>query len=141
MIKVTIELIRKWFLRAAWAPIAVLLVQQLFSRSNEIDLLMHFFGGAAMAFFFYQGALVFDSFLGRPLPILRHLLAFGLTCAVIIAWELGELTSDRLIGSRFQASIAETMGDQLCGVLGSIIVLGCIAIIEHWGRTSARQTE
>ena len=98
---------------------------------------MHFFGGAAMAFFFYQGFLVCDSLLGRLLPIVRHLLAFGLTCCVIIAWELGELTSDSMVGTRFQASIAETMGDQFCGVIGSIFILGCIAIIERFGWTPA----
>lgn len=101
---------------------------------------MHFFGGAAMAFFFYQGILVCDSFLGRPLPIVRHLLALGLTCAVVIAWELGELTSDALLGSQFQASIPETMGDQFCGVIGSILMLGHIAAIEHLRRKSGGQT-
>lgn len=139
--KIAFDLVSKWFVRAAWAPVAVVLVQQLFSRSNETDLLMHFFGGAAMAFFFYQGTLVFDSLLGRPLPILRHLLVLGLICGVVIAWELLELTSDRLFDSRFQASISETMGDQFCGVLGSTVILGGIAVIERWGRTTASHSE
>ena len=74
-----------WFLRAAWAPIAVVLVQQIVARFYDIDWLMHFFGGAAMAFFFYQGLLLWESSIGRLLPIVRHLLAFGLTCGVVIA--------------------------------------------------------
>lgn len=94
-----------------------------------------------MSFFFYQGILVFDYFLGQPLPILRYLLAFGLTCGVVILWELGELTSDRLIGSQFQASIAETMGDQFCGVIGSIFMLACVATIKRFGWASDRQTK
>lgn len=94
-----------------------------------------------MAFFFYQGILVFHSVLGRLRPILQHLLAFGLTCGVVIIWELGESASDRLAGSRFQASIAETMGDQFFGVIGSIVMLVCIASVEHFGRRSDIQSE
>ncbi len=98
---------------------------------------MHFFGGAAMAFFFYQGLLLWESSIGRLLPIVRHLLAFGLTCGVVIAWELTEFTSDRLFETRFQASIPETMGDQLSGVIGAIFILGCIALFascQNWER-------
>lgn len=126
-----------WFLRAAWAPIAVVLVQQIVARFYDIDWLMHFFGGAAMAFFFYQGLLLWESSIGRLLPIVRHLLAFGLTCGVVIAWELTEFTSDRLFETRFQASIPETMGDQLSGVIGAIFILGCIALFascQNWER-------
>lgn len=102
---------------------------------------MHFFGGAAMTFFFYQGLIVFNERLGQPLPFLCYLLAFGLTCGVVILWELAELLSDRLIGSRFQASIAETMADQFCGVVGSVFILICIALTDRFGFTqSGRST-
>lgn len=93
-----------------------------------------------MAFFIYEGILVFDSFLGRLLPIVRHLLTFGLTCGVVIAWELGELASDRLLGSGFQASVAETMADQFCGVIGSIMLLVCIAVFGRVGPAPVGQT-
>lgn len=132
MINNSIQLAYQWIVRAAWAPIAVVLIQQLFSRSTAFDYVMHFFGGAAMGFFVYQGVVVFDSDLGRPFPIVRHLLAFGLTCGVVIAWEVGELMSDRFLGSTFQASATETTVDQFCGVVGSTFILLCIALIDRF---------
>ncbi|MCC7306574.1 MAG: hypothetical protein IT173_03340 [Acidobacteria bacterium] len=123
------QFLYRWFLRAAWAPIAVVLVQQIVARFYDIDWLMHFFGGAAMAYFFYQGLRLWELSVGRLLAIVRYLLAFGLTCGVVIAWELTEFTADRLFDTRFQASIPETMGDQLSGVIGAMFILGCIAVV------------
>ena len=127
-----VELILRWGIRGAWAPITVIVIQQLFSRSYEFDWLMHFFGGAAIAFFLYQGMLVFDAFFARPLRILLYIIVFGMTCSVVIAWEVGELVSDRFLGSQFQASVAETIIDQVCGVFGAIILLACTAAVEYF---------
>lgn len=127
----SLHLFYVWLLKAAWAPIIVVVIQQLFSRSYQTDFVMHFFGGVAMAFFLYKGIIIFGVPLGRPVPLVRYLLAFGGTCWVVIAWELGELASDRLIGTGFQASAAETMVDQFCGVLGSIAFIGFTCIVER----------
>jgi len=110
--------------QAAWAPIGVLLLHAIvvrISHRQELNWMVHALGGAAMAFFLYHGAVVSERHLGRLRPLAQYLLAFGLTCAVAVAWECGEF----VLGN--QDGLTDTMGDLFFGALGASLSLLLVA--------------
>ena len=110
--------------QAAWAPIGVLLLHAFITRTayrQELNWLVHALGGAAMAYFLYHGVLLGERYLGRLRPLAQYLLAFGLTCAVAVAWEVAEFWLGNPLG------LADTMGDLVFGLVGAGATLLLIA--------------
>lgn len=114
-------------LRAAWAPVAVYVlhavVAGLYRHEPYVDPVMHFLGGAAMAFFISAACTNDVKVLGAPSRLAVELMSFGLTCAVGLIWELGELFSDRFLGSHTQVSVANTLRDLALDALGAVAYL------------------
>ena len=113
--------------QAAWAPLCVLVLHEaaarLLGHEPYVDPAMHFLGGAAAAFFIRYAASVADRLVGAPTEAALDLLAFGLTCAVALLWELGEFAADRFIGTHVQRGLENTMRDLVLGLVGAILYL------------------
>lgn len=110
--------------QAAWAPIGVVVLHAVVARTayrQDLDWLMHSLGGAAMAFFLYEATRVWERYLGRLYPLARYLIAFGLTCAVAIGWEVAEF----FLGN--QGGLGETIADLIFGMLGAGLTVTLMA--------------
>ena len=115
---------------AAWAPIAVLILGAIIVRlpdARELYWPLHVFGGAALAFFFFQAIGIAAGSLGRLAPLGRYLMAFALACTVAVLWEIGEFIWDDIAGTQLQEGLADTMIDLICGLCGAGVALGLIA--------------
>lgn len=119
---------------AAWAPILVLMLHAIVLRTPwrmNLDWLLHFLGGAATAFFLFHAARLLTQVLGHFRMPTHYLLAFGLTCAIAVGWEIVEFLSDQILGTQVQHSLSETMWDLICGVLGAAFSLVCVLLLAH----------
>jgi hypothetical protein len=125
--RILISIIRK----AAWPGVVVLIAHailgKLFGHEPIVDPVMHFLGGGACAFFVVALVRLRPRWFGELPPLTSYLLAFGLTSAVAVLWELGEFLSDLYLGTRTHTSIASTLRDLLNGLLGSLVF-----IAAHW---------
>jgi hypothetical protein len=81
-------------IKAAWAPPAVFflhsLAAQQWGHEPYVDPIMHFSGGMAMAFFFWQSAKYCQRYLGNPSVMVLACIAFGMAAFTAIAWEIME---------------------------------------------------
>jgi uncharacterized membrane protein YjdF len=129
--------------RAAWAPLAVIVAHWLVMRSPWSDPLngvVHFSGGAAAAYFIFHAAIYFERWLGKLAPIAHILLAFGLTCAIAIGWEIAEFAFDQLMRTRIQMDLVDTMRDLICGVLGAMSALAFVRRVAETTEGVSRRT-
>jgi hypothetical protein len=128
-----LRLIWSAFRDAAWAPALVLLFRweafQLGIR-RELDHVIHFSGGLAIAYFLYRVIRMASPWLGEVRPFTRHVLAFTAACTVAVFWEFAEYASDVFLGTHIQYSVAETLQDLIYGTLGAACCLGLIALFE-----------
>lgn len=113
--------------QAAWAPLTVLLVHavaaSLLGHPRNLDPLMHFAGGAAVAYFVFCACDVCHRYVGALPQLTTFVLVFTGTCTIALFWEFGEYLSDAFLGTRVQASLAETMSDLLLGAAGAVVYL------------------
>ncbi len=111
----------------AWAPITVFVAHEvaggIFGHEPYVDPVMHFLGGAAMAYFLRRVAKLSPRLLGSPSALALDLLAFGMTGFVAIVWEFGELGSDIFLGTNIQFSAANTLRDLGLGLGGAVLAL------------------
>lgn len=117
---------------AAWAPIFVLILHAIVLRTPwrlSLDWLLHFLGGASTAYFLFYAARLLPQVLGHLRMLTHYMLAFGLTCAIAVGWEVVEFSSDQILGTQVQQSLVETMRDLICGVLGAVFSLVCILML------------
>jgi hypothetical protein len=125
-------LLRRIFLAGAWAPSLLFALHLVldygldaYIRWPPVDIPMHFFGGLAIAYF-SSGAFraLFAAEVGpRIRAPLELLLAFGLTAAAALVWELAEYASDALLGTRFVFGVRDTMKDMALGLAGGALLL------------------
>jgi hypothetical protein len=113
--------------QAAWAPLTVLVVHavaaSLLGHPRNLDPLMHFAGGAAVAYFFFCACYISHRYVGALPQLATFVLVFTGTCTIALFWEFGEYLSDAFLGTRVQASLAETMSDLLFGTAGAVVYL------------------
>ena len=112
--------------RTVAAPLAVLIGHAVFGKilGHEplVDPVSHFAGGMAAAYVMWAVFRVATR-LGTPSDSAVDLMAVGGTSLVALAWELGELASDLIVGSTTQTSPANTLRDLGLGVLGAGVVI------------------
>ncbi len=116
--------------QALWAPAAVFFFHSMASRSlghePYVDPVAHFFGGIAIAFFFWKSANCCQYYLGS-LPLITHaLLAFGLATFTAVAWEFMEFfmfvfTYGETSAQQWRATM---MRDLFLGISGAALFLG-----------------
>lgn len=88
---------------------------------------MHLLGGAVIAYFFdtvidYADRRGIVHVGGRGAA---RIMVFGLVAASVVVWEFAEFTADTLFHAGAQCGLADTMKDQLLGLIGGI---ACIAV-------------
>jgi len=127
--------IKKLFYKACWAPIVVLLlhngIAKLWGHKPSLDPAMHFLGGAAMAYFFYQALLIGHALFGDPKPFARSFIVFCAAVTVAVFWEFLEFIGGKTTGNSVQTSVEETMYDLLLGAGGALLYLCISAIIKR----------
>jgi hypothetical protein len=131
---------------ALWAPVAVVVVHWVAGRQwghePYVDPVMHFMGGAAVAFFFLRAAECGRRYLGDLSLLARALLALGLSALAAVAWEFGEFLLDRYRWGPLQRGLTNTMRDLFLGVGGALLYIGTHAVFaRRHDRAGARCTK
>ena len=117
---------------AAWAPISVFVLHVVFARifghEPYVDPVIHFLGGAAIAFFFWCCVEAAPGLVGAPTRLAINALVIGLATLAAVLWELGELMSDILLGTNIQHSAPNTRRDLSLGVAGAVVfvIVHCV---------------
>lgn len=109
--------------RTAWAPALVVLAHRVaggaFGHEPVVDPIMHFCGGAAIAYVAWRGVARERRLVGDLTPLGTVLLCVGLATVAAVGWELAEFLVDRSAGSNMQRGLANTMRDLLLGMSGA----------------------
>lgn len=125
-----------------WAPLVVIVLHYIaggiFGHEPYVDPIMHFSGGAAAAFFFWQAATCSKGILGNLTPLALALLAFGLASAAAVGWEIAEFASDVFLRTNIQRDIANTMRDLILGLLGAGFLVSGRLVINAFSRKPGR---
>lgn len=122
------------FRDAAWALALVLLFRWgafVLGVRQQLDHVIHFSGGFAMAYFLYRVIRMASPYLGELRPFTRYVLAFAGTCTVALFWEFSEFASDIFLKTHIQYSVAETLDDLIFGTLGAACCLALIAVVTR----------
>ncbi|MCR4295183.1 MAG: hypothetical protein NUW21_06585 [Elusimicrobia bacterium] len=112
---------------AGWPPSLVFAAHCLLSlafnaydQMPSLDVPMHLLGGLAIAYFFHAFIRYGDR-LGLVRVGSRRaemIMVFGLVAAATVVWELAEFLADHYFHLGAQPSVANTMKDQLMGLVG-----------------------
>lgn len=115
--------LKQLLIRAGWAPISVVLLHAgvvgFTGHERSLDFLIHFLGGAAIAYFLSHALAIWKSTFENLGFFARSLTVFCFTCTVALFWEFAEFLSGSLTGIYTQLSLEETMGDLFMGCLGA----------------------
>jgi len=130
-------LIWKIIRAGAWLPVLVYGTHLLMSRVfytyaawPDVDIIMHFAGGFAIAFF-VSGcfrALPREEVKRSRIVLLELLLIGSLTTTSAVFWEFREFANDLWFGTNSQVSLANTMQDLAVGIMGA----GLLVLIRAW---------
>jgi hypothetical protein len=135
LIKSMFSNIKRLFLKAAWAPFAILLlhngISKFFGHKPSLDPTMHLLGGFAIAYFFYQAIQIGNTWFGNPKPMAHLFLTYCISVTVTVFWEFLEFAGDRTTGGKVQSSVTETMYDLLLGSIGALLFLIISAILYN----------
>jgi hypothetical protein len=115
---------------AAWAPLLVFClflaaagIFDAYTRFPPLDVATHFFGGVAVAYFFWCASANAQSVAGHLPNVSQTGLAFGCTAGTTILWEIFEFLSDRFVGTRLQHGAEDTWLDIIFGLAGGVAYL------------------
>ncbi len=125
--------------RVGWAPVAVLVFHEWLVHTpyrQQLDFLMHYSGGVAIAFFLWHALDCFAHWFGRLTVFARYLFTFALACTVGLFWEFAELYSDVVYGTHIQHSIPETMRDLVADATGALTTLMLIWLVRCFVKKS-----
>jgi len=126
------SLVAEFFARAAWFPCLVFAVHvflyvvvRFYDRFPAFDMVTHFTGGVAIAYFFSGslGLLGRRGVIGMPDAIVRALLVFTLTVTAAMFWEFAEYGFDFLFSTHIQVDLLDTLSDMALGVFGGLCFL------------------
>lgn len=119
--------------RAGWAPVAVLIFHRAIMHSpyrQQLDFVMHYSGGVAIAFFLWHTLDCFAHWFGQLTLFARYLFTFALACTVGLFWEFAELFSDVVYGTHIQHSIHETLRDLVADATGALTTLTLVFLVR-----------
>ena len=114
-----------------WAPFGVVLFHVTlaeFGLTHRFDHLLHFLGGAAIAYFFSRFLALLSLIPTTSHSWLIYAATFTSSCTAALFWEFVEFASDTFLHTNVQQSLSETMLDLLFGVLGATSSLTLIAL-------------
>ncbi len=133
--------LRQLMLRAAWAPLLVLVIHQIVARTSmrqALDFWMHYSGGVAIAFFLWHTLDCLETWFGRLTAFARYVFTFCMACTVGLFWEFAELLSDVTRGTHIQHDLHETMRDLIADATGAATTLTLVLIVRWF---SARPSD
>lgn len=117
---------------AGWLPSLVFavhcvlsLVFKAYDRTPSLDVPMHLFGGAAIAYFFHV-CVAYGDRLGLVRVGSRQaetVMVFGLVAVATVVWEFAEFLADYFFHLGAQPSVANTMKDQFMGLVGGAVYI------------------
>ena len=108
-------------------PMTVLLAHLIASKVlnlyiifPNLDIPFHYVGGLSIAYTSAQilGHLEKENTSSSMNKVIFLVLIFSLTATATVFWEFVEFIGDQLLGTNIQISLANTMQDQLMGILG-----------------------
>jgi hypothetical protein len=104
-----------------------------YGLTQRFDHLLHFLGGASIAYFLFGFLDALPSVCARIPGWIKHLLVFTSACTVALFWEFAEFASDWFLGTTVQRSLSETMLDLAYGVAGASSTLLVVAAYRFLG--------
>ncbi len=120
--------------QAAWAPLLVFVFYVIAAKGFNayilypwLDMPTHFFGGAAMTFFFLVATTHLQALIGRIPALIRLTFPLGLTAIIAIVWEFLEYLADAALGTKMNLGVAGTLADLFCGLLGGCVIVAWAA--------------
>ncbi|HWQ99694.1 MAG TPA: hypothetical protein VN397_02490 [Candidatus Methylomirabilis sp.] len=123
--------------RALLPSLIVLLLTLALVNVENIDFLMHFFGGVAIAW----GALIIvkDAVSRKALPAslpawMQSYIAFSTTAFIGIVWEFHEWVQDYYFHTTRQPDLSDTMNDLLMDLLGAIFIIFILDLVRKRSR-------
>ncbi|MCP4093096.1 MAG: hypothetical protein GY747_06565 [Planctomycetes bacterium] len=131
---------------AAWVPLCFFAFHQLVAnvlRAQRIipwiDMPMHFFGGAAIAYFFWASLRrpEASAALGELTAFARFLFALCGVGAATVLWEFAEWVTDALGLTGAQVSLDDTILDMALGIAGGL----CLLLLTHGSDARLKQAE
>jgi hypothetical protein len=133
----------RWLLRLlvnpGWAPLGVVamhLALAHYGLTHRFDHLLHFLGGASIAYFLFGLLASLPSLFASIPSWAQYLLVFTTSCTVAVFWEFAEFASDRFLGTSVQQSVAETMLDLTFGVAGASTMLAVMAVFRGLSKSA-----
>lgn len=133
----------RWLIRLlvnpGWAPlgvVALFLILAGWGLTHRYDHLLHFLGGASIAYFVVGLSASLPTLFARTPRWIVLLLVFTSSCTVAVFWEFAEFSLDRFWGTSTQLSLSETILDLALGVAGALTTLVMIAVFG--GRVRGR---
>ena len=112
-----------------------------YGLTQRYDHLLHFLGGASIAYFLLGLFASLPSLFTSSPRWVHCLLAFTSSCTVAVFWEFAEFASDRFMGTSIQQSVSETVLDLAFGVAGAFSTLLVIAAFKGLVRGSTREAQ
>jgi hypothetical protein len=113
--------------KAFWAPLAVFaahyLLTEWLDHEPYVDPVMHFAGGAAVAFLFWHLIVGWQRWKGVLAVVNPALLAFGLAVLVAVGWELMEYLLFVYRGTTRWWTLLNTLRDVALGAGGAALLL------------------
>lgn len=119
-------MVRRLLREALWAPALIVLAALALAhlpRAPDWWWILHVAGGAAVAFFYLRAIDIAGPRLGALRPAAAYLLAFALSCATALGWEIGEFTVDQIASTTLQQGNFDTMSDLIFGAVGAAAYL------------------
>jgi hypothetical protein len=118
--------------RAGWAPLLVFVLHVFLARVlglyilyPRLDIPTHALGGLVMAYFLSCCFAALPD--GTVAPGLRGVaevvFVFSATVTTAVVWEFAEFTADRLLDTRLQLGLADTLLDLAMGMVGAALFL------------------
>jgi len=98
-------------------------VLDLYKTFPNLDIPFHFAGGLSIAYTSTRilSYLEKEKIIPALHPVVFLILIFSLTATATVFWEFAEFILDRSLNTNIQISLANTMQDQLMGILGGAV--------------------
>lgn len=138
-----VQALLRFLINPGWAPLAVVslhLILAQYGLTRQFDSLLHFLGGASIAYLLSGVLRSLPLSSGRVPRALQQVLVFTGACTVALFWEFAEFASDRFRGTSMQVGLEETVLDLVFGVAGAVftLVLSGLFYAWNWSRSAPK---
>lgn len=140
--------IESTFKQAAGAPLTVFVVYVLVAMGLGVGIVLpwldipaHFFGGAAITYFFAIGIANLQRILGTVPPVIQMALSLGLTAITAVLWEFLEYGADIALGTKLNHGVADTLSDLFFGLLGGVAVISMRIVLARRMKLLGRESQ